>query len=652
MKKLFILFSLLLLSQNSHALFNDDEFGWEGYNGHLSPFPQLEAWFGDEEFDFSADFPPASPIITFSDSDRPLSPLSALLSSQRRDDFVSDPSIGNLDFPLGSWLGEPASPLNLEPLATDIHLSSLLPLRVGVQPQLPCTLSTPPSLQIRGEDPNSRKRPAGSLDSFDEASRSFQSRTGAAGKGIDQRPLKRARSGNRFDEIIALVRKQRNHRVDPVRSNEEAYQAFKDAFPYTFTPDQLTAISDILADIRSGKLMFRLLLGDVGFGKTEVAMHAAWNIAKSGKKVLIMAPLKALAQQHKKTLKKRFKGTDIKVRYVPSKNETGFSAKRKRKVQSALTSDSTNDIFIGTSTLISERTIDNLGLVIVDEEQKFGVKQKEKLRTLYDGVHVLWMTATTIPRTLEMTMDDDGKPLMAISRLTTAPEGRIKVVSSELQEEKDIFLKIQTEFDRDGNVFFVVPRIEANQKVASLEGYVRLLSSKFGEKNVFSAHGKKDYRTELKKFRSQHRKILVSTSIIEVGIDIPHANTMIVVKPSQFGLAQLHQLRGRIGRGEKEGYFYTYNPSEGSGAGQDKVSLFLETSSIGGGFEVSRIDHALRGGGALDTTEQSGKCDKNAWLNLRLRGIPEVKETSIPQSFTEEVIAKGIVEETLKQSST
>lgn len=441
--------------------------------------------------------------------------------------------------------------------------------------------------------------------------------------------------------LLELIRNQKRYRVKAINSDSDSYENFRNRFSYTYTPDQLTAIQEITNDLKSGKLMYRLLFGDVGFGKTEVACHAAWQVAKNGKKVLLMVPRKELARQHTKNLKERFEGTGINVIYVPSKSESGFSTKERQRINDSLASSDDHSIYVGTTTLVSNRTIQNLGLIIVDEEQKFGVKQKEKLRALYAGSHVLWMTATAIPRTFEMTLDTDGKQLMAVSRLTTAPEGRLQVKSHTITSEDDVFEKIRSEFARNGNVYFVVPQIEASNKGLGVEYYVDLLSNQLGRENVLSAHGRIDWKENLEKFRTTTGKVLVATTVIEVGIDIPHANTMVVIQPSRFGFSQLHQLRGRIGRTNIQGHFYAYSPLENNEMGNAKVSLLLQTLSIGGGAEVSMLDHQLRGAGALNSTNQSGKISSQSRAELfRLAGINGAEN----EDGYEEIIREGHVQ--------
>ncbi|KQN20658.1 DEAD/DEAH box helicase [Sphingomonas sp. Leaf33] len=394
---------------------------------------------------------------------------------------------------------------------------------------------------------------------------------------------------------IAMARATRT--TDPIVPDAAAYESFAAAFPFTETPDQARAIAAIRDDLASGTPMDRLVVGDVGYGKTEVALRAAAMVALAGRQVVVAAPTTVLVRQHLDTFRKRFAGTDIEVASL-SRLSSPAEAKR---VKAGLT-DGSIRIVVGTSAVAGKgvRFVD-LALVAIDEEQRFGAAQKAKLAALGAG-HNLLLSATPIPRTLQSALIG----LQAVSVIATPPARRqpIRTVVGTF-DDKTVRAALLREEARGGQSFVVVPRIE---DIAPLESKLRALVPELG---LVVAHGKlpaAETDEAMTGFAAGDGSILLATNIIEAGLDVPRANTMIVHRADRFGLAQLHQLRGRVGRGGRRGQILL--TTEAGKAMAARTVKRLETlqafDRLGAGFAISAQDLDMRGAGDLLGEDQAG----------------------------------------------
>ncbi|KJK57085.1 transcription-repair coupling factor [Saccharothrix sp. ST-888] len=372
----------------------------------------------------------------------------------------------------------------------------------------------------------------------------------------------------------------------------------EDAFPYAETPDQLTTIAEVKADMEKSVPMDRLICGDVGYGKTEIAVRAAFKAVQDGKQVAVLVPTTLLVQQHFSTFAERYANFPVNVRAL-SRFQTDTEAKA---VLEGLREGSV-DVVIGTHRLFSNETkFKDLGLVIVDEEQRFGVEHKEQLKKLRANVDVLTMSATPIPRTLEMAVTG----IREMSTITTPPEERHPVLTFVgPYDEKQISAAIRRELLREGQVFYIHNRVESIDKAAAR------LKDLVPEARIATAHGQMG-ETHLEKvvvdFWEKEFDVLVSTTIVESGIDISNANTLIVERGDTFGLSQLHQLRGRVGRGRERGYAYMLYPPERplTETAHERLATIAQHTEMGAGMYVAMKDLEIRGAGNLLGGEQSG----------------------------------------------
>jgi transcription-repair coupling factor (superfamily II helicase) len=379
---------------------------------------------------------------------------------------------------------------------------------------------------------------------------------------------------------------------------QAAYDQFADRFPWQETEDQERAIEDVLHDLGEGKPMDRLVCGDVGFGKTEVALRAAFTAAMAGHQVAVVAPTTLLARQHYSGFKERFAGFPLEVgrlsRLVPEKE-----AKATREGLA----EGTVDIVIGTHAILSKSVkFKHLGLVIVDEEQRFGVTHKEKLKQLRADVHVLTLTATPIPRTLQMAMSG----LRELSTIQTPPVDRL-AVRTYVMEWDDMVMReaLLREHHRGGQSFIVVPRI------ADMPEVEEWLRKTVPEVKPVSAHGQmspSEVEERMSAFYEKKYDVLLSTTIVESGLDIPSANTIIIHRADRFGLAQLYQLRGRVGRSKLRAYAYLTTPADQqlSEVAEKRLKVLGDLDSLGAGFQLASHDLDIRGAGNLLGDEQSG----------------------------------------------
>jgi transcription-repair coupling factor (superfamily II helicase) len=399
-------------------------------------------------------------------------------------------------------------------------------------------------------------------------------------------------------ELINLYAERRRRRGHQFPPDGELVEEFEAKFPYKETVDQLDAIDAVKADMESARPMDRLICGDVGFGKTEVALRAAVKAAADGKQVLILAPTTILAQQHYGTFAERLRDLPLTVDHV-SRFRT---APEQREVVKAF-NEGKVDVLVGTHRILGRDVQGrDLGLIVVDEEQRFGVKQKENLRQLKLKVDVIAMSATPIPRTLQMSLAG----LRDISTIETAPEGRrpVKTYVGEYDEQL-VRQALKREKDRGGQSFFLHNRVETIDETASrLRGLCPDMTFEV-------AHGQmSDQQLEdhMMRFLKGEADVLVSTSIIESGIDIPQANTLIVDRSDLFGLSQLYQIRGRVGRGKDRGYAYLLYPSAAALTedAMHRLTALADYTELGSGFQIAMRDLELRGAGNLLGDEQSG----------------------------------------------
>ncbi|UVO49550.1 transcription-repair coupling factor [Sphingomonas sp. SUN019] len=398
--------------------------------------------------------------------------------------------------------------------------------------------------------------------------------------------------------LIATAAERALRPGEVAEPDSSGYPSFVDRFPYEETDDQDRAIDDVLGDLGAGRPMDRLIVGDVGFGKTEVALRAAFVAAMAGMQVAVVCPTTLLARQHYMNFTTRFDGFPIEIgrlsRLVP--------AAEAKTVKDGLT-DGKIDIVIGTHALLAKNVdFKRLGLVIVDEEQRFGVTHKERLKALKAEVHLLTLTATPIPRTLQMAMSG----LRELSVIQTPPVDRLAVRTYVMPWDPVVLREaLLREHYRGGQSFFVTPRI------ADLPDIEEFLRKEVPEIRYVIAHGQMAptaVEERMSAFVEKQFEVLISTSIIESGIDIPSANTLIVNRADRFGLAQLYQLRGRVGRSKTRAYAYMVAPPERqmTDAAEKRLKVLSDLDSLGAGFQLASHDLDIRGAGNLLGDEQSG----------------------------------------------
>jgi len=398
-------------------------------------------------------------------------------------------------------------------------------------------------------------------------------------------------------ELIAVAAERALKPAD-VMTPDAAYNEFVDRFPYQETDDQDRAIGDVVDDLGAGKPMDRLVCGDVGFGKTEVALRAAFVAAMAGHQVAVVCPTTLLARQHYKTFVERYQGFPLNIgrlsRLVP--------AAEAKTVREGI-AHGTLDIVVGTHAILA-KSIDfkRLGLVIVDEEQRFGVTHKERLKALKTDVHMLTLTATPIPRTLQMAMSG----LRELSVIQTPPVDRLAVRTYVIPWDPVVLREaLLREHYRGGQSFFVVPRI------ADLPDIEEFLAKAIPEIRAVTAHGQMsptEVEERMSAFYDRKYDVLLSTTIVESGLDIPSANTLIIHRADRFGLAQLYQLRGRVGRAKTRAYAYftTAADRQMTEGAEKRLKVLSDLDSLGAGFQLASHDLDIRGAGNLLGDEQSG----------------------------------------------
>ncbi len=379
--------------------------------------------------------------------------------------------------------------------------------------------------------------------------------------------------------------------------NELDYQAFADGFGYEETEDQAAAIAAVIKDLTQAKPMDRLVCGDVGFGKTEVALRAAFVAVMGGKQVAVLAPTTLLVEQHAQNFADRFADFPVKVASL-----SRFNNSKATKAALEGMADGTVDIVIGTHKLVQDDIkFKNLGLVIIDEEHRFGVRQKEQLKRLRANVDILTMTATPIPRTLSMALEG----LRDFSLITTAPSRRLAVKTFVKPfSEGSVREAVLRELKRGGQVFFL------HNEVDTIENMRERLETLLPEARIGVAHGQlreRELEQVMRDFLQQRFNVLLCSTIIETGIDIPNANTIIINRADKFGLAQLHQLRGRVGRSHHQAYAYLLTPEYITKDAEKRLDAIVAADELGAGFTLAMQDLEIRGAGEILGEGQSGE---------------------------------------------
>ena len=434
------------------------------------------------------------------------------------------------------------------------------------------------------------------------------------------------------DELMRLHARRELATREPLDAPGPRYQAFEARFPYVETPDQADAIQAVQDDLSEGFPMDRLLCGDVGFGKTEVAMRAAMRAVENGRQVAVLCPTTVLAYQHLRTFQERFAhDDDVRIGMLSRFNDTEAD----RAVQEGL-ADGSIDIVVGTTRLLGRSVrYDDLGLLVIDEEHRFGVRQKDQLKKLRAQVDILSMSATPIPRTLQMALGG----LREMSVIATPPTDRLAVRTTVAQlTEVRVRDAIRAELERDGQAYVIHNRVETIERFAEkLRGWMPRV-------RFAVAHGQMDPRQLediLVSFIRREHDVLVCTTIFESGIDLPNVNTMLIDRADRFGVAQLYQLRGRVGRSDRRATCVLLTPEEVSREARRRLQVLVENSHLGAGFSVAAADLELRGGGNLLGAAQSGSIDQvgfDTWVELlddavraargdadRMRAEPEVE---------------------------
>ena len=441
------------------------------------------------------------------------------------------------------------------------------------------------------------------------------------------------------DLAASLLETQARRTVVPgfvYNVEEDGVVAFEAAFPYDETPDQAAAIEDVKRDLASSKPMDRLICGDAGYGKTEVAMRAAFIAAMNGKQTVLLAPTTVLAQQHYETFLARFEGTPIRIEAM-----SRFQSEEEKKGARARLLNGSADIVIGTHALLSGKVqFKDLGLIIVDEEQRFGVKHKEYLKCLRATADVLTMSATPIPRTLYLSMTGARD----LSVLKTPPRERVATVTKIVRDsDSTVRTAIERELNRGGQVYYLHNRV---MSISKAEARLKELCP---DAKIDVAHGQMPTNVlaeKMRRFAEGRTDVLICTTIVESGLDITRANTILVDRADRFGIAELYQLRGRVGRGSRQGYAYFLLPEEGlvDSDARERLDALRKHSGHGSGYNLSLRDLEIRGAGNLLGSEQSGHiaavgfslyCQLLQRTIAKLRGecVPDIVDVSVNLDF-------------------
>ncbi len=432
------------------------------------------------------------------------------------------------------------------------------------------------------------------------------------------------------DQLLLLYAQRKTAEGFALSSDGNWQREFEDAFEFEETPDQLNAIRDIKRDLEKSAPMDRLLCGDVGYGKTEVAMRAAFKAIADGKQVAVLTPTTVLAFQHFETFKKRFAAFPTRVEML-----SRFRTAAEQKVVLTDLEAGKVDIVIGTHRLLSKDVkFQDLGILIVDEEQRFGVAHKERLKEMRKNVHALALSATPIPRTLHMSLVG----LRDMSVIETAPRDRLAIQTVVTGFDEDVVKRaIDNELARDGQVYFIHNRVESIDSLAAL--VVRLVP----KARVVVGHGQmgeKDLEKVMLKFIRGDANVLVATTIVENGLDIPHANTILINRADRLGLAELYQLRGRVGRSHQRAYAYLLVPPETilSDIATKRLAAMKEFSELGAGFRIAALDLELRGAGNMLGRQQHGHIEAigfDLYVQMLERAVAKLKgQESVPDQRT------------------
>ncbi len=425
-------------------------------------------------------------------------------------------------------------------------------------------------------------------------------------------------------DLISLYRERMNLKGFVYPQDDEMQIKFENSFPFTETIDQLNAINDCKRDMESGKIMDRLVCGDVGYGKTEVALRIAFKTILSGKQVAFLCPTTILSEQHFNTAKSRMADFGVRVEVINRLKSNVEIEKIKKDI-----SNGKIDLIIGTHKLLAN-DIDykNLGLLILDEEQKFGVSDKDKIKNIKKHINVLTLSATPIPRTLNMSLIG----VRDISIIETPPIERIASEVQVIEYSDDIIKRaIQQELSRNGQVLVIYNRVE------SIYNFANYLKSLIPEAMISVAHGQMsdiELEHEIFKLYSGQVQVLVATTLIENGVDLPNANTLIVINSDLLGLSQLYQLKGRIGRSNKTSYaYFTFDSRKIlSENAYKRLQAIQEFSAMGSGFKIAMRDLEIRGAGSIFGTEQSGNIEKigyNMYVQLLEESIKELSSEKV-----------------------
>ena len=432
---------------------------------------------------------------------------------------------------------------------------------------------------------------------------------------------------NIAERLVALYAAREEHIGHAYQKDSELQAQFERDFPYELTPDQEAAVADVKRDMESDKPMDRLVCGDVGFGKTEIAVRAAFKAASENKQVAVLCPTTILAEQHYRTFSDRFADYPFTVRvldrYVPQ------DAVRQTLKD---TKEGRVDILIGTHRILSKDVeFRDLGLLVVDEEQRFGVEHKEKIKELKNSIDVLTLSATPIPRTLQMSLIG----IRSLSSLETPPEGRYSVQTYVVEKNKGLIIDaIEKELARGGQVFYLYNNIERIYNVA------RDLRHHLPDARIGIIHGKMDrdsVENVMMDFNDRKINILVCTTIIENGIDIPNANTIFIDNAQDFGLAQIYQIKGRVGRSNRVAYAYLLVPPRRqlSETAQKRLQAVKEFARLGSGYRIAMRDLTIRGAGDLLGADQSGFIDTvgiDMYVEMLERAIEKQRGIERPQT--------------------
>jgi transcription-repair coupling factor (superfamily II helicase) len=426
------------------------------------------------------------------------------------------------------------------------------------------------------------------------------------------------------EELLKLYAARKAVQGHAFSADSHWQQEFEDAFEYDLTADQKTAVTDIKRDMESSTSMDRLLCGDVGYGKTEVAMRAAFKAVMDSKQVAFLAPTTVLAFQHEKTLKERFAGFPVKIDMV-----SRFRTKAEQQQVLAELAAGKLDIIVGTHRLLSKDVqFRDLGLLVVDEEQRFGVAHKERIKQLRKKVDVLTMSATPIPRTLNMSLVG----IRDMSIIETPPKDRLSIQTNVLKFDQQVIARaIRGELARNGQVYFVHNRVE------SIFSIGHLIQRLVPEARVVVGHGQMSedvLERAMLDFIAKKFDVLLATTIVENGLDIPNANTIIINRADRYGLSQLYQLRGRVGRSDRPAYAYLLIPPEEnlSPVAKKRLAAIKEFSDLGSGFRVAALDLEIRGAGNLLGGEQSGHIETvgfEMYMKLLEQTVRELKGEEI-----------------------